>query len=134
MNKELKSPAKLILHIEDAASIAETVPTAYIAKTRDGLRALAPSAPSIADLLREAANFIQSILDAKHGCKNARFAGYGGELGAAFDAEFATVKPSANHDLATRLRAAAQQLRQASGIGAAKIDRQWGQEIKLING
>lgn len=134
MTKQQKSTAKLILHVEDAASLAETVNPAYIGKTRDGLRALAPQAPAIADLLREASDFIQSILDAKHGCKNARFAGYGGEFGASFDKEFAAAKPAAQPELAARLRAASQQLREVSGIGAAKIERLWGQEIKLING
>lgn len=131
LEKALKTAAKLILHIEDAANLAETVNPAYIGKTRDGLRAFAPQFPAIADLCREAANFIQSILDAKHACKNARFAGYSGSFGALFDTEFAAAKPAAQPALAARLRAAAATLRENIGIGDALIERLWGQEIEI---
>lgn len=130
MNKEIKSSAKAILHIEDAASLALNPQPAYIGAVRDGLRAVAPRTPDAA-LCREAADFVQTILDAKHACPSARFGGYGGDLGARFDSEFAARCPKSNDELAARLSALAEQMRRESGIGAQKINRVWGQEISL---
>ena len=69
------------------------IPADYIGAVRDGLRAVAPRTPDAA-LCREAADFVQTILDAKHACPSARFGGYGGDLGARFDDEFATRCPN----------------------------------------
>lgn len=131
MNKALKSSIKLVLHLQDAAFIAENPATAYIASTRQGLRALAPTAPSIAPLCREAADFIQSILDAKHSCPSVRFAGYGGEFGDRFQKEFAKVCPAANAPLAARLRQAAESIRVTNGLVGKTLTNHFGQGVRV---
>ena len=116
-----KQIIKAILHIEDAATICVNVPAAYIGKTRDGLRCWAPQCGEHADTMRAGADFIQTILDAKHACPNAKFGGYGGEFGAHFEAEFAATKPAANRVLANRLMLAAEALREANGLTGKKL-------------
>lgn len=131
MDKELKSTAKCIFHIEAAARIAENVGCMNIAQTRDGLRAMCQTNPAYKELLSEAADFIQTILDAKHRCKSVHYAGNADSMGKAFTAEFESLRPSPNEPLAKKLRDAAWDIRQKSGIGDAEISVNWGDGVAI---
>lgn len=114
MKNNTKQTAKLIKHIEDTAALARKPLPAYIGCTRDGLKGHPDQVEIItgedAELLKEAREYIQSILDAKHACPNSRFGGYGGKFGALFEAEFAERCPAPNLDLAARLESLAARL------------------------
>lgn len=123
-----KSLLKLTTHLEEAAKLARHPQPAFIACHRDGLRALAKAGGDEA-LCRDAANFIQKILDAKHACSSSEFGGYGGELGARFDAEFLQRCPRPDRDLAQRLDCEIKRLRNLIGIGEKAITAVWGKGI-----
>lgn len=118
----IKNIIKIIIHLEDAASIVRHRPAAAIAAVRNGLRCWAQRVESESSTTMErGAAFIDRILAAKHACPHAAFGTYNNAEGEAFRREFEASRPAADEDLANELESLAAGFREAWKLTGRKL-------------